>query len=207
MKKILFAIFCYSVSMLIAGDVKAQTVKVGVFDMDVMVQAMPGYHDVDSLVQIYEGDSLAIEYQYYQSEYQRLDSTYKADSVLVAAGKKPKALLDFTTEQRRKTALNILYWQQIAQNKSNIKRGQLAKPLYDAVVAAYKKVLAKRKYTLILRPQTYEAGFQIDNLFISVAKELKLSTLPQELLYLGDDPDAVKTPVTKPAAANKPKTN
>ena len=206
MKKILIAIFSYSICMLMSDNTKAQSLKVGVFDMDVMVQAMPGYHMVDSLVRIYEADSLTIEYQYYQNEYQRLDSTFKADSALVAAGKKPKALLDFTTEERRKTALNILYWQQIAQNKSNSKRNQLAQPLYQAVVAAYKKVLARKKYSLILRPQTYEAGFPIDNIFIAVAKELKLAGLPQELLYLGDDPDTVKTPA-KPPVGNKPKTN
>lgn len=206
MKKSLLAIFSSVVCMLTTANLQAQPLKIGVFDMDVMVQAMPGYRIVDSLVQIYEADSLAIEYQYHQMEYQRLDSTYKADSVLVAAGKKPKALLDFTTEQRRKTALNILYWQQIGQNKSNNKRNQLAQPLYEVVVAAYKKVLAKKKYGLILKPQTYEVGFSIDNIFISVAKELKLTSLPQELLYLGEDPDAVK-PAAKPAAVNKPKTN
>jgi Skp family chaperone for outer membrane proteins len=204
MKKNFLVVFSFSVFVLTTG--KAQSLKIGVFDMDVMVQAMPGYRMVDSLVQIYEADSLAIEYQYHQMEYQRLDSTYKVDSVLVATGKKPKALLDFTTEQRRKTALNILYWQQIAQNKSSNKRNQLAQPLYEAVVGAYKKVLARKKYGLVLKPQTYEAGFPIDNIFISVAKELKLTTLPQELLYLGDDPDAVKQPA-KPPTGNKPKTN
>jgi Skp family chaperone for outer membrane proteins len=206
MKKILFAVLSFGVFILTTGNLKAQSLKIGVFDMDVMVQAMPGYRMVDSLVQIYEADSLAIEYQYYQIEYQRLDSTFKADSALVATGKKPKALLDFTTEQRRKMALNILYWQQIAQNKSTNKRNQLARPLYEVVVGAYKKVLAVKKYSLVLKPQTYEAGFPIDNIFISVAKELKLTTLPQQLLYLGDDPDAVKQPA-KPPTGNKPKTN
>ena len=125
--------------MMLGKNIKAQSLKVGVFDMDVMVQAMPGYHIVDSLVRIYETDSLSVEYQYYQMEYQRLDSTYKADSVLVAAGKKPKALLDFTTEERRKIGLNIVYWQQLSQNKSNNKRNQLAQPLYTEVADAYKK--------------------------------------------------------------------
>jgi hypothetical protein len=147
-----------------------------------------------------------MEYEYYQMEYHRLDSVYKADSVLVAAGKKIKAVLDFTSEERRKTALNIVYWQQISQNKSNTKRSQLAQPLFEVVVGAYKKILARKKYTLILKPQTYEAGFPIDNIFLSVAKELKLTGLPQELLYLGDDPDAVKQPI-KPTTGAKPKTN
>jgi Skp family chaperone for outer membrane proteins len=200
MKKKLLPLFACIVLVFSASQSNAQTMKVGVFDIDLMVQAMPGYHIVDSMMQIYEADSLGIEYQYYQMEYQRLDSTYKADSVLVAKGQKPKALLDFTATERRKMALNIVYWQQIAQNKSNNKRGQLAQPLYAAVATAYKKVLARKKYTLILKPQTYEAGFAIDNIFISTARELKLDSLPQELLYLGDDPD----PVKQPAARTKP---
>jgi len=207
MKKILFALGCFTFLIIEGKNTKGQSLKIGVFDIDVMVQAMPGYRVVDSLMQIYEADSLATEFQYYQLEYQRLDSTYKADSVLVAAGKKAKALLDFTVEERRKMGLNLVYWQQIAQNKANNKRSQVARPLYEVVTSAYKKVLARKKYAVILKPQTYESGFAIDNIFISVARELKLSSLPQDLLYLGDDPDPVKQPANKPSTGNKPKTN
>jgi Skp family chaperone for outer membrane proteins len=203
MKKIMLPVLVCVLFLLAGEKSKAQALKVGVFDVDLMVQAMPGYGIVDSLVQVYDRDSLAVEYEYYQLEYQRLDSTYKSDSALVAAGKKTKALLDFTVEQRRKMALNIVYWQQIRQNKSNAKRSQLAQPLYQVVATAYRKILAAKKYTLILKPQTYEAGFQIDNIFLSVARELKLQGLPQELLYLGDDPDA--KPVAKPPTGVKTK--
>lgn len=205
MRKRLLSLSACIVFLLAAGVVKAQTFKAGVFDIDLMVQAMPGYQIVDSLVQVYERDSLGVEYEYYQLEYQRLDSTYKADSALVAAGTKSKALLDFTAQERRKIAMNLVYWQQIAQNKSNNKRAQLAQPLYTVVINAYKKVLDRKKYTLILKPQTYERGFPIDNIFIATAKELKLQSLPQELIVLGDDPDAVKAPAAKPPAA-APKT-
>ncbi len=208
MKKNLLPLFCLIVFMMLGKNIKAQSLKVGVFDIDLMVQAVPGYHLVDSLVRIYETDSLSVELQYYQMEFQRLDSTYKADSVLVANGKKLKALLDFTIEERRKIGLNIVYWQQLSQNKSNNKRNQLAQPLYTEVANAYKKILDRKKYTLVLKPQTYEAGFAIDNIFIAVARELKLSGLPQELLYLGNDPDPVKQPAAvKPPAGNKPKSN
>ena len=205
MRKRLLSLSACIVFLLAAGVVKGQTFKAGVFDIDLMVQAMPGYQIVDSLVQVYERDSLGVEYEYYQLEYQRLDSTYKADSALVAAGTKSKALLDFTAQERRKIAMNLVYWQQIAQNKSNNKRAQLAQPLYTVVINAYKKVLDRKKYTLILKPQTYERGFPIDNIFIATAKELKLQSLPQELIVLGDDPDAVKSPAAKPPAA-APKT-
>ena len=107
---------------------------------------------------------------------------------------------------RQKMAINLVYWQQIAQNKSNNKRRQLAQPLYTSVATAYQKILAAKKYNLIVKPNTFELGFPIDNLFISVAKELKLTSLPQELLYAGDDPDATAQPATKPPATTvKPK--
>jgi Skp family chaperone for outer membrane proteins len=207
MKKVLLSMIVLSAVIVAGGDVKAQQLKVAVFDLDAMVTyGMPGYATVDSLLQIYQQDSLATEYAIYQSEYQRLDSTFKADST----SGKSAAILKYTSDKRQEMAINLVYWQQISQRKIEAKRGQLAQPLYVQVFNAYKKVQEAKKYTLILKPQTYEMGFPIDNLFISVAKELKLESLPQELLQVGDDPDAPKTtPGTKPPAggAVKPKTN
>jgi Skp family chaperone for outer membrane proteins len=206
MKKRLISVFAAVIILSFSGQVSAQQFKIAVFDLDLMVQAMPGYRAVDSLVDIYEKDSLSAEFEYYQWEYQRLDSTYKADSLLVAEGKKQKIHLDMIAADRQKMAINIVYWQQIGQNKSENKRGQLAQPLYNQVAGAYQKVLARKKYNLILKPNTFELGFPVDNLFISVAKELKLTGLPQELLYAGDDPDAVQQPPVKQPATKQPVT-
>lgn len=189
-----------------AGTVKAQTFKVGVFDVDIMVQAMPAYGMVDSLMQIFDRDSLGALQDYNLAEYQRLDSTYKADSAQVAAGKKSKAILDMVAADRQKAMINVVYWQQIAQNTSNAKRSALSQNLYNLVVPAYKKVLARKKYTLVLKPQTYEGGFPIDNIFIAVARELKLTELPQNLLFLGNDPDPAKPTQTQKPPVTKPKT-
>lgn len=195
MKKVFLSLLVVAAFMLAGNEAGAQ-MKVGVFDIDYMVQAMPGYAAVDSMVQIYQRDSLGTEYQILNNEYRRLDSTWKADS----AAKKPQAVLDYSNNQRQQIGVKLVYWQQYAQQKSNAKTGQLAQPLYEQVVDAYKKVLGTKKYSIILKPQTYEAGFPIDNLFVSVAKELKLTQLPQELMVLGDDPDA-------PAPAAAPKTS
>ena len=206
MKKVLSFVFGLSVLLLLSGNVKAQTAfKVGVFDLDVMVQAMPAYRAVDSLMEIYNRDTLGALRDYNESEYTRLDSTYKADSALVAQGKKNKAVLDLVVNDRQKAMINVLYWQQIAQNKSDEKRGILSQALYQQVSEAYKKVLTRKKYTLVLKPNTYEVGFALDNIFIAVARELKLNELPQQLIYLGNDPDP-KPATTKPATTTKPKT-
>src|SRR6266487_6673092 len=205
MKKNFFFLIVLNAALFAGEKVQAQQLKIGVFDIDVMVTyGMPGYHNVDSLLQIYQNDSLTSEYDIYLSEYKRLDSTYKTDSALVAQGKKSKALLDYTTGERQKMLVNLQYWQQIAQNKYENKRGQLAQPLYQQVANAYKKVIDTKKYTLILKPQSYELGSAVDNLFISVAKELKLTSLPQELLQFGGDPDAPKTGSTTPPKTNNP---
>ncbi len=175
MKKVLFSLLAVA-GMLFAGDkVQAQqNIKIGVFDIEQMIMAMPGYRAVDSALQIYQSDSLASEYDIYQMEYKRLDSTYKADS---AAGKS-KAVLDYSSKQRQQVGMNLVYWQQIAQQKIENKRGELAQPLYEKVATAYKKILAAKKYTLVLKPEAIEgAGTDfkvVDNIFELVAKELKI---------------------------------
>jgi len=206
MKKVLPIVFGFALLMLVSVNTRSQTLKVGVFDIELMIQAMPGYHVVDSLMGIYNQDSLGALQDYYVTEYKRLDSTYKADSTLAANGKKPKTIVDMIAAERQKAMVNVIYWQQIAQNKSDAKRSELSKNLYNAVVNAYKNVLARKKYTLVLKPQTYEGGFKIDNIFIAVARELKLTELPQNLLFLGDDPDPVKQqPQTQKPPVTKPK--
>ena len=84
MKKVSSLTFISIVLLLLSVNTRSQTFKVGVFDIGIMVQAMPGYIKVDSLMQIYDRDSLGSLREYYESEFQRLDSTYKGDSALVA---------------------------------------------------------------------------------------------------------------------------
>lgn len=203
MKKTIFLVLSFVFLFVCKNEANSQTLKIGVFDLEVMVQAMPAYRVVDSLMTFYDRDTLDALRLYNESEYKRLDSIFKTDSAAVAKGQKPKAVYDIIVNDRQKAMINILYWQQIAQNKSNEKRSMLSQNLFKQVSDAYQKVLLRKKYTLILKPNTYEAGFPIDNVFIAVARELKLNELPQELIFLGKDPDPVtpstqKPPVTKP---------
>lgn len=199
MKKVLFSLLAVTGMLLASSDMKAQAqqgLKVGVFDIEIMIQVMPGYRAVDSLVRKYEQDTLGAEYRDYQEEYQRLDSTYKADS---AAGKS-KTILDMHKQNRQQVAMNLVYWQQIAQNKSDQKRAMMAQPLYEKVVTAYKKVLDAKKYLIVLKPNTFEVGTQAENVFELVAKELKIP-LPDELR--GGAPQEEEAP--KPAAGGAPR--
>jgi Skp family chaperone for outer membrane proteins len=203
MKKVLIAVVALVGLLISANDTKAQgQVKVGFFDLETMVTAMPGYRSVDSLLQIYERDSLTNEYDFYQSEFKRLDSTFKKDS---AAGK-PKNVLDLIQKDRSNVAVKLIYWQQYSQQSIENKRNILAGPMVQQVFAAYQKVLQRGNYTFILNPQALEGvslrmGLtKAENLFIPVAKELKIE-LPEELgggqQQDQGKPDTGK-PVTKP---------
>lgn len=183
-----------------AGTVaNAQTApKIGVFDVDIMVQAMPGYRAVDSMLNVYEQDSLRSEYEFAVKEYNRLDSTYKADS----AARKPISVLNYQKDQRSQIATTIIYWQQIAQQKSEQKRQMLAGGMYDKVLAAYSKVLSANNYLVVLKPGAFEMGSKVENLFEKVAKELGV-TLPDQLRSQSVQEE---TPANKPAPAAKPAT-
>ena len=200
MKKVFFTLLTVA-GIFFAGDKASAQMKIGVFDMDAMVTAMPGYRVVDSLLSIYRTDSLGAEYQVYFSEYQRLDSTLKVDSQLVKEGKKQATVLQFENQQKMQMYTYLINWNQFAQGKMDEKKAKLAQGLYQQVQQSYLKVLYAKKYTLVLKPGAYEFGPKIDNLFISVARDLKLTDLPQEYLVLGVDPDA---PAQGQSPANRP---
>ncbi|MEJ7682614.1 MAG: hypothetical protein WKG06_33110 [Segetibacter sp.] len=70
MKKVLFVVLAFAGSFLTVNDANAQAgAKIGVFDIDLMVQNMPGYRRVDSLLALYQQDSLRGEYDFAVKEY------------------------------------------------------------------------------------------------------------------------------------------
>jgi Skp family chaperone for outer membrane proteins len=213
MKKVLFVMLAFAGTFIAANDANAQAGgKIGVFDIDIMVQAMPGYRTVDSMLQLYQQDSLRSEYDFAVKEYNRLDSNYKADS----AAKKSATVLNYQKDQRSQVATTIVYWQQISQQKTEQKRQELAAPMYEKVLGAYSKVLQANNYLVVLKPGAYEMGSKVENVFEKVAKELKI-TLPDQLRSQGpaqEQPAAQPgasgarpvPPATRPAGTSKPAT-
>lgn len=198
----------FTAFLFFTGNPAHAQVKVGVFDIDLMVTAMPGYATVDSLLGVYQKDSLGAEYEYYLGEYHRLDSTlHNVDTPGVKAGTVPATKMKFDNDQRQQIVGTIVNWRDIAQRKYDYKKSVLSQNLYKAVATSYQKILASKGYAIVLKPGAYEFGPRYDNIFIAVAKDLKLSGLPQELLTLGVDPDTPAqgtTPATKGGAGAKP---
>jgi Skp family chaperone for outer membrane proteins len=204
MKKGLLSLLVIA-GFIFGSSAQAQT-KIGVFDIERMVMLMPGYRNVDSLTQIYERDSLQNEYSDLRAEYNRLDSLYKLDS----ASHAKQSVLDYQKKNIQQVAFQLVYWQQIAQNKLENKRGTLAQPIYEQVFNAYKKVVEARKYTLILKPESFEIlSTGIENIFPYVARELKVQ-LPAEYgggQPLDDEPKKAGTGTPARPATGTPRRN
>jgi len=191
MKKVFFSLLTVAAMFFVTNHATAQQIKIGVFDLDAMVSAMPDYARVDSLLNIYQRDSLGGEYEYYQNEYIRVDSILKfIDTPGVKTGKITAVTLKMDNDKKTQLVGLIVNWRQYAQQKYNNKKGQLSQGLYNIVGSSYEKIVRARGYAIVLKPGTYEFGPRYDNLFITVAKDLKLTQLPQDLLIVGVDPDA-----------------
>lgn len=170
-----YAIGCFT--FLISQNISAQQLKIGVFDIDGIVRVLPEYKTIDSLMHIFEEDSLQLQY------YTFLDSLLqKGCDGLMGMSESERKKIDSLNTARNSTFIALAYRLQVASKQDSIKRRTFAEPLYTKVTTAFLKIVEEGKYNYILKPSaiTYTPG--IDSLFILVAKELQLTYLPASLL-------------------------
>ena len=140
------ASFCY------AQSPYSKQNKIAVFDIDLMVQALPEYAVVDSLVKIYEQDTLNPEYELLQNQYKQIEAYYLRDINIDYADIKP---IDSIGQRRTELAMKLIYWQSYAHQKDSIKKRTLADPLYQRVRTAFCKVISNKNYDVIVKTIDY----------------------------------------------------
>jgi Skp family chaperone for outer membrane proteins len=178
MKKLLFVCVVLAASFLSATTTNAQATKIGYFDEESVLGAIPGIGRVDSLMQIFVNDSIGGEYTYRLSQFQLADSIFRKDSAGLPAKSRELAIKDLN--QKRAILVN---WQQYATQMRDAKLEQLLSPYRTRIVEALKQVVAENKYTLVLNQSALAPLVQppmADNLSIRVAMKMKLP-LPKEI--------------------------
>jgi len=195
MKKLL-TIATVIVALLFASNNKAAAQnKFGYFDLDYVVSQMPGIGKIDTLMAVFQSDSLGREYDFNLSEYKRLDSTFRKDSATM-----PPRVRESQQQQMAQLVYTLQNWQQYSQQISQGKQQQLMQPFYAKVVKAFQAVVAEGKYTYVFKRETLFEAPPGDNLIIPVAKKLGLK------LQLDDEP-ASEAPAKQPAAKTPAKKN
>jgi len=175
MRKVIFSLLAIIGLGFAANKVTAQTapLKIGYFDIDQMVQAMPEYKTaIQPKVEAFQKDSLGTAKDNLDTLFSNAQETYKNDSL----AKKSASILSYDRQKLQELYMKEVNWQQIQQNETQRKFYEIAKPTYDKVAASYKKVLAANKITLVLNPGAIEGmgtdPKSITNLFELVAKDL-----------------------------------
>lgn len=189
MKIAFYSLVLTAICFISSSKCYSQTFKIGVFDIDSMVHALPEYRNIDSLLVVYEIDTLQTEYEILYQEYIKTDSFYlnRGDYNY------DKKLLDSISFIRQKLAINLVYWTQIVEQNRDERRRRFSEPLYQKVRVAFKKVVEEYKYDLVFKPRAIQFGNNVDNLFILVAKKLNLTSLPAHLQQLGNFSVGVST--------------
>jgi Skp family chaperone for outer membrane proteins len=179
MKKFLFVCVAFAASLLFTNDTKAQALKIGYFDEQQVLPLFPGISRIDTLMDIFQRDSLGVEYNYTYADYQRRDSIFKKDSLSMPAKARELAIREINQLKSK-----LLNWQQYAQQVGEYKLESLLYPYKKRIYDALQEIVKEQKYTYVLNAQAIAQQYAqpplLDNLSIRVAMKLKLP-LPKEV--------------------------
>jgi outer membrane protein len=160
------------VGLLVTGSTMAQT-KFGYIRVDDVVALMPGTAKIDSLLELYQRDTIQPEYASVVEQYQFNDSLYR-DSL-----KTPASVRAEIAKKLPGLIYQIQNWQQISQQAMEAKQNQLLAPIYTEVYAAIKAVAKEKGYTHVLNKEAFLVAPEGDDMIVSVATKLKLKLPPQ----------------------------
>jgi outer membrane protein len=170
MKKL--QVFVVALSLLIGGQAMAQT-KLGYVSIETLVQLMPKYGTLDSLLQRYQADTIQPEYSSLVEQYNFNDSLYR-DSLHT-----PPSVRSEIAKKLPTLIYQIQNWQQISQQAMEAKQNELVQPLYREVYDAIKAVAKEKGYTHVFNKEAFLVAPDGDDLIIAVATKLKIKVPPQ----------------------------
>src|SRR5690606_13717120 len=155
--------------------VNAQT-KIGYIDAETILYLMPEVQKIDSLVQVYQRDTVGKEFNSLMETYQFKDSIYRDSS-----GKVSAAVKEQTGKELQQLTQTLQNWQQIAQDAVQSKQSQLLAPVMQKIQAAIQAVAKEKGYTYVLSRDAMIVAPDADNLLQPVAKKLNVTVPPQLL--------------------------
>lgn len=170
--KVLVAAVCL---VLVSNVSQAQT-KIGYIDAETVLYLMPDVAKIDSLMRIYQTDSIGKEYTSLVQTYQYKDSVFR-DS----AHPLPAAVKEQYQKDLFQLTQTLQGWQEIAQQAYQNKQNQLLAPVMRKINEAINAVAKEKGYTHVLSREALLVAPDADNLLQAVAKKLNVTVPPQLL--------------------------
>lgn len=175
MKRIILSVFMLTALSSIGNKINAQT-KIGYFDENTVLGLMPGIQKVDTLLNQFNQDSLQGEYEYTLGEFKRKDDLLKADST--AATKLSGGQKKIIQGERDRLAYQLTNWNTYTQQKLGAKQRELVAPFMDKIRIAFQKVIARDKFSYVLRAENLYFAPPENDLVPLVCKELGIKLPP-----------------------------
>ena len=166
MKKL--KVLVLAASLMITGSAMSQT-KIGYIRIDDMVSLMPEIPRIDSLLKIFQTDSLTNEYSTLVQLYQFKDSVYR-DTI----HKAQPAVRKQIEGELPGLIYQIQNWQSISQQAVENKQGELLQPVYKKVYDAIRAVAKEKGYTHVLSKDVFLVAPEGDDMLTAVATKLKV---------------------------------
>jgi outer membrane protein len=152
---------------LFAGSLQAQN-KTGYIKVDDMVSLMPELKKIDTLLAVFQNDSLPRTYNYLLSQYQRYDSIAN-DST-----RSPLVVRQDAGKQRTGFLEELQNWQTSAQQMFEAKQSALLQPIYAKVMNAINDVAKEKGYGYIYSREALLVAPPADDILPMVAEKLKV---------------------------------
>jgi outer membrane protein len=156
---------------LFAGSLQAQN-KTGYIKVDDMVSLMPELKKIDTLLAVFQNDSLPRTYNYLLSQYQRYDSIAN-DST-----RSPVVVRQDAAKQRTGFLEELQNWQTSAQQMFEAKQNSLLQPVYTKVMNAINDVAKEKGYSYIYSREALLVAPPADDILPMVAEKLKVKLPP-----------------------------
>lgn len=169
MKKIT-AIFVLAAGLLMAGTIQAQN-KTGYISVDQIVLLMPETGKIDSLLGLFEKDSLNPQLNYIVGEYQRKDTMFKD-------AKTPPSVKKTLEAELQNLVYQIQNWDNIKQQVIQNKQEQLLRPIYDRAYKAIQEVAKEKGYGYVYAKESLLVAPPGDDILPFVAEKLKVKLPP-----------------------------
>ena len=169
MKKIT-AIIVLAAGLMMAGTAQAQN-KTGYISVDQIVLLMPETGKIDSLLGLFEKDSLNPQLNYIVGEYQRKDTMFKDPKTPASVKKTLEAELQNLVYQ-------IQNWDNIKQQVIQNKQEQLLRPIYDKAYKAIQEVAKEKGYGYVYAKESLLVAPPGDDILPFVAEKLKVKLPP-----------------------------
>ncbi|MBX2931685.1 MAG: OmpH family outer membrane protein [Chitinophagaceae bacterium] len=197
MKKILLACSVIIITLATTTKANAQSIKIGMFDEESILQFMPGIEKVDSLLKQFMEDSLKHEYDDEMYLLQSKDSTLRADS-----SKMSPALRQTIKSEISQHLYKIQNWQQYQQQRLQMKQQELLRPFLEKIYGALQAIIVEQKYTHVFKKDVFLHIDKGEELMLRVLHRLNVP-VPKEIeeQYKEFGIGAKTTP--KPATAPK----